>query len=278
MRTLISRACWLLALLCAVAISPARAAETPDDDNFYDGKIHVGITPYVWLPTINGQLRYNLSDIHEAAPNVSGTFDTSIGPNKYLSSLNFALMFSGQIRKGNVALISDFINLNAGNQTSSLLNVSGPRGDVTVGVTGSAQSHIAATLWTVGASGTLYHKENTSLDVLLGGRLVWMKASTDWQLSGNDGFLNAHGSASKNVTLGDAVVGAYGQYGLGKKWAIPYYIDVGTGDPNFTTQGLLGVKYGKLQVSYRYLYYGGNGAFVQNMRLNGPLVGYTLHF
>ena len=55
-------------LAAAFAAAPALADQTQDDGGFYDGNIHAQLTPYVWLPTINGTFRYNLSDIQDYIP------------------------------------------------------------------------------------------------------------------------------------------------------------------------------------------------------------------
>ena len=49
----------------------------------------VSVTPYLWLPNINGNINYNV-------PNGGGTgqIGVSVGPNSYLAKLNFAFMGS----------------------------------------------------------------------------------------------------------------------------------------------------------------------------------------
>jgi hypothetical protein len=282
------------ALTCALAFaSPARAQDlaqvaadvaTPapaatDSDPFYDGKLHVAFTPYIWLPTLNATFRYNLSDVHlpPGVPSRSGTIDASVGANKYLSNLNFALMGNAQFRFGNTALNTDLINVNASNQTTALVNLSGHFPNTTL--TGTAHTHAVGTIAQVAGSNTFYRNGNTTVDVLLGGRMMFTTGATDWQLTATNDVINRNGSASRSSTLGDAIVGSFGQFALGKRWAIPFYADLGTGDPNFTWQGILGIKYGQLGLTYRYLdYSNGSAGLVQNLRMNGPQLGYTLKF
>jgi len=52
------------------------------------------LTPYIWLPNINGQLKYSIPADGGGRPEV----DT--GPNNYLENLSFALMLAGEARKG----------------------------------------------------------------------------------------------------------------------------------------------------------------------------------
>ena len=83
--------------------------------------------------------------------------------------------------------------------------------------------------------------------------MMWFTTRDRLATERREGIINQTGSATKTQKLGDAVIGTYGQFGLGQKWSIPFYLDAGTGDPNFTWQGLSGVKYGNLALSYRFL-------------------------
>jgi len=271
---------WLKLFLCAVLVGGLTlhgSAARADDSDFYDGKIHVGFTPYIWLPTINGTFKYDLSDVHQSLPSTGGSFGVKIGPNNYLTNINFALMGAGQIRQGNWALVADYINTNVGAQNSSFVSVNGPLGRP-LAVTGSVQSRAVTQLLTVGPSYTVFRKDATAVNVLLGGRFVFATASADWQLSGPLGFLNPNGSASRSQNDGDVIIGTYGQFGLCKHWSVPYYFDMGTGTPSFTWQGLLGVKYGQASLSYRHLSYSGGTGLIQSLQLSGPQFGYSFRF
>ena len=91
----------LVRMLAAPAIigllfaAPARAAEDP-----YDGNLRFTFTPYVWLPSLDGTLHFDL-------PNGSPNVDASAGD--ILSRLDFAIMGTGDVRRGNWSLFTDFI-------------------------------------------------------------------------------------------------------------------------------------------------------------------------
>src|SRR5450631_4525295 len=57
--TLVAAFVVTLTCMLAAAAAVARAEDRPDDP--WDGKLHVDVTPYIWLPTINGTLRFALS-------------------------------------------------------------------------------------------------------------------------------------------------------------------------------------------------------------------------
>ena len=67
----------------------------------FDGNWHFSLTPYLWLPNINADLDF---DLPPRAAAVLGTevrrLSAEVGPNDYLSNLQFALMLSGEARKG----------------------------------------------------------------------------------------------------------------------------------------------------------------------------------
>src|SRR5262249_38130809 len=63
------------------------------------------LTPYIWLPNINGQLKYAIPPGGVAGPEV----DT--GPNNYLENLSFALMLAGEARKDKLSIFTDLIYL-----------------------------------------------------------------------------------------------------------------------------------------------------------------------
>jgi hypothetical protein len=59
---------------------------------------------------------------------------------------------------------------------------------------------------------------------------------------------------------------------------VPYYVDVGTGNSNFTWQGIAGVGYafhwGEVVAAWRYLDYNfKSGKAVEGVNFNGPAVG-----
>src|SRR5262249_62275322 len=72
------------------------------------------ITPYIWLPNINGQLKYAIPPGGVAGPEV----DT--GPNNYLENLSFALMLAGEARKDKLSIFTDLIYLDFDKEGSTV--------------------------------------------------------------------------------------------------------------------------------------------------------------
>ena len=63
------------------------------------------LTPYLWLPTIDGTLKYNLPPGSGGSPNVS------VGPTDWLDLLNFGALVGGTARKGRFSVFADFVYL-----------------------------------------------------------------------------------------------------------------------------------------------------------------------
>ena len=91
---------------------------------------------------------------------------------------------------------------------------------------------------------------------------------------------NRIGSRSVTGRDWDAIVGVKGRVGFGanREWFIPYYVDIGTGQSQFTWQGALGIGYvfswGEVVATWRYLDYNTkSGDKLNDLTINGPLLG-----
>ena len=90
-----------LATLAALALCGplSAAAQTPGNQWTFS------ITPYLWLPNIDGTLKYSIP------PGATGSPEVEVGPNDYLENLSFAMMISGEARKDRWSVFTDFIYL-----------------------------------------------------------------------------------------------------------------------------------------------------------------------
>jgi hypothetical protein len=269
-----------LALMTLIAISlPAYAGEPAPAD-----KWTFAVRPYLWAPSISGTLKYDIPPTGDGGANVD--FSSYV-----LENLNFALMLSAEARKGEWSVLTDVVYLDVESSDSKVKSVTftGPGGRIEFPVTADlgTQVKFSGVLWELAGAYTVARGGNSSLDVLAGFRLLNIKAETDL----NATFVDNTGtsialsrSVSQTESLWDGIVGIRGHVGLGdSKWAIPYYLDVGTGSSAWTWQGVLGIEYryswGELQLLYRYLYYDLKGdKLLQNVSLNGPVLGVNFRF
>ena len=83
----------------------------------------LSLTPYIWLPNINGTLKYAIP------PGGGGRPEVDTGPNDYLENLSFALMLAGEARKGRWSIFSDLIYLDFDSESSTVkaVNFGGER-------------------------------------------------------------------------------------------------------------------------------------------------------
>ena len=61
------------------------------------------LTPYLWLPVIDGALNYG------PPPGGGGNPNVEVGPTDWLDLLNFAVLVSGSARKDDFVMFSDFV-------------------------------------------------------------------------------------------------------------------------------------------------------------------------
>jgi hypothetical protein len=117
---------------------------------------------------------------------------------------------------------------------------------------------------------------------LAGARLLKIEESLDYQLNGTVGpsvVLPARiGSSEGRQSNWDAVIGIKGRaaFGAGKHWIIPYYLDFGAGDSEFTLQVAAGAgyqfKWGSVSATWRHLDYHLSSPPVESIDFDGPAI------
>lgn len=278
MRRVIAATGAAFALLGPLSVPGARAQSDANGWTF-------ALTPYVWLPNINGTFKYSVP------PGAAGSPDVSTGPNNYLQNLQHVLMLAGEARKDSWSVHADVIYLDFANQASSVkaINFGGPV--VGTNLNSSTSSSLKGFLWTLDGAYAFVETPRVTLAALGGVRYLSIRASTDWQLTGTVSgpggggpAFPASGSISQRADLWDAIVGVRGQVRLGEgHWSIPYYVDAGTGSSRLTWQALVGVTYafgwGDAVLAYRTLSYDqSDDKLLQNFRFSGPALGATFRF
>ncbi|NEX21929.1 hypothetical protein G3480_16725 [Thiorhodococcus mannitoliphagus] len=272
----------LAVLSISASPSAAPAAETTDP---YDGGWHFTLTPYLWLPNVNGRLNGQFP--RPIAPGGAdlGEFSasTEIGPNDYLEHLKLGVMATGEVRKGAWSAFTDIIYIDFGDQRSHVRDLTGPEGRSLSSVDRNATTSLSATVWTLAGAYTLVRDPRGSLDLLAGFRYVGIESDLKLSIRGSDGVLDTTRRASRDLTEWDGILGVKGQIRLGDgHWHMPYYLDVGTGSSNWTWQALLGVGYafdwGEVNLSIRSLSYDFDDKRDADLRMTGPTLGATFRW
>jgi len=268
----------LLALVMAAIFTVSAEAQTASPDNQWK----FSITPYLWMPSVDGTLNYS-------SPSGGGAPSVDVGADQILESLEAAFMISGEVRKGRWSMFTDFIYLELSNEDSSVQSINFGGTAVSSSANISTDSTLRGSIWTLGAGYAALPGRPVTLDVFGGLRYAGIEASTDWQLATTvtgpraGQTFSQTGGISERVDLWNGIIGIKGSVWLGdSNWSIPYYFDVGAGSGT-TWQGMLGIAYSwswiDLMLAYRHLYFDqGSDKLVQDMSFSGPALGVAFRF
>ena len=270
----------LLVLLIAAVFPVAAQAQSaaPADEWKFS------ITPYLWLPNINGTLKYGIP------PGAPGSPEVEVGPNQWLQSLETIVLLSGEVRKDRWSVFTDVIYLGFAKESSSVKAIDFGGSLVSSSLNVATSSWLRGTNVTLGAGYAVKAGKAAPLDVFAGLRYFDVSAGTDWQLTaavsgpGAGQTFPLSGSISGSIAIWGAIVGVRGRYQPGSSdWSVPYYLDIGTGTASLTYQAMLGIAYsfgwGDATLAYRDLYFDQkDDRFIQDLRFSGPALGATFRF
>ena len=269
---------FLLPLLLVLAL-PLQAA---DQDQW-----RFSLTPYMWLPTINGNLNYELPP-----SSGEGRFNVEIGPNDYLAHLKFAMLLNGDMRKGRYSAVSDVLYMNLGSEASTVRSIDfagGERLPVDTTVNSQTASALKVMLWTVAGGYTVNHDPDAPVDVIAGMRYIGIDTHAEWQLQttlstpGGEHTFPSSGSMKQRADLFDGIIGVRGRAHFGDRWTVPYYLDAGTGSAKWTWQAMTGISYGyrwgDVGLVYRHLAYDQKQpGILKNLNMSGPALAFSFRF
>lgn len=267
-------ACTIVTLASLGGALPAMAA---DSWSF-------SLTPYLWLPNVNGDLKYDV-------PEEGGAVAVEIGPNDYLSNLQLALMVAGEARKGKFSLVTDAVYLDFSGEKSNITSVDLGGGAIPVdtSVNVDTNTSLKGLEWTLAGGYAVSGNPDATLDLIGGFRYLGLDTEVGWNLTGtvtgpgSGQSFAREGSVSTEKDLWDGIVGLRGRVKLGERWNMPYYADIGAGSSELTWQAMLGVTYsygwGEFGLVYRHLeWQQGDEELVQKLAFDGPALSATFHF
>ena len=261
------------ALAIACALTPADATAQAADHWQFTGSLNL------YLPTIHG------SSIFPAS---GGGSPASVEMGSVLDHLQSTFMGSLEARKGQWGLFTDLLYLDLSTDRSGSRAISVGPAALPVGAAADVEFGLRGTVWTLGGSYRLPQAGAMPVDVIAGARMLDLRTSLDWTLSGNVGAIasgDRTGSRSSRMRNWDAIVGVKGRYplGAGGTWFVPYYLDVGTGESRLTFQAIGGLGYafswGDIAGTWRYLSYDfKDGGAIKDLRASGPMVSAIFHW
>jgi hypothetical protein len=237
-----------------------------------------GATLYGWLPSVKGATTFPQPP--------GGGSDISIDAADVLESLNFVAMGSFEARKGRWGGFTDLIYLDLGNQKSRTRNFQIGGMQVPADVTGDLTFDLKSTVWMLAGEYRTLTDAGLQLDAFLGGRMADVDQTLTYALSGNVGPVAGPDRAGRRkVSLNnwDVIVGFKGRFLLGdeRRWFVPFYADIGTGESDSTYQLMSGVgyafKWGEVVGQWRHLDYRFSGP-IEKLSFSGPAVAFNFRW
>jgi hypothetical protein len=219
------------------------------------------VTPYVWVPWVDGKFSYNLPE------RTGGAFGARVNMDaiNLLEALNFAVTVAAEARNGRFSVSTDFIYLDFGKSNSAVRSVDFAqvgRNPVSSALNAGTESSLRGGLWTLGGAYTLAAGRWGHADAFAGFRLFSIDARTDVRLAadivapgGGRSFART-GRLARDADLFDGLVGLRGRFVLGSGFHLPYAFDIGGGSSRLTWQAAGGIGYqtgwAGVTAGYRY--------------------------
>ena len=260
-------------LLAAAALMPGAASAQASDPWQFGAQI------YLFLPSIDGASDFPPSDSDPG---------TSVDVGRLIDTLQFVFMGSLEARKGRWGAMTDVIYLNVGGDESGTRDLT--IGDIPIPVTASAAVNydLGGWVWMIAGEYTVVSLSAYTMDVFSGARMLEIEQEIGWDLQGDIGGIpeaGRTGTSKVGRTNWDAIVGIKGRwrYRAENRWFVPYYLDVGTGESDYTWQTMAGIGYSwqwiETFAAWRYLDYElGEGRPLSSLSLNGPLLSVRFHW
>ncbi|CAH0131819.1 hypothetical protein [Roseomonas sp. CECT 9278] len=275
-------------LAAATALVAMSAAAQAQDTGLRPGW-SFEVAPYVWLPSVSADLRYDIPT------GLRGTADVKAEADDYFANLNFAMAFAATARYDRFSVLTDvmYVSAEAGSSRVSSVDVFDVRRNpVSSTLNAGGDSTLKTTLWMLAGGYTVASGAWGNVDLLAGFRYLGIEASTDYNLAltlvgprGNAGpTFGGAGRLSGRDNIWNGIVGVRGRINIAESGVfVPYYLDIGAGDSNLTWQGFTGIGYqagwAGVQLGWRYMSYDQGGtALVQNMTMSGAYLAVNFSF
>ncbi|MBL0057798.1 MAG: hypothetical protein IPP35_01430 [Elusimicrobia bacterium] len=275
----------LLGMFCVLYGQNNLSAETISSSSWKNDWTFA-VTPYFWFADIGATIQHG---------SAGGSKETNvkIGTDDYLDNLKMAFPLALEAREGRWFILSDFLYMRLADEKSKVESTefnSGGLIEVSASLDAGTNTTLEMTGWTVLSGYQWIESNKGSFEPMFGFRYFGTRAETNWNLSaaingpGPGDTFQKSGNAIDRETLWDILIGFRGKARLGQTpLSIPYYLDLGTGEADFTWQAMAGLTYafhwGEISATYRQLEYQTSGSsLLQDLRFSGPSVGVSFQF
>ena len=205
-----------------------------------------------------------------------------------LDALKFTFMGTFEAQKGTWGLFTDLIYLDLGKSKTESRDFTIGGASVPAGVTANLSLDLKSWVWTIAGLYSLTATPHNTTNLLFGARMVDLKQTLDWGINGDIGQIGLPGRSGRSeldATNWDVIVGLKGVATLdeARRWVLPYYVDIGTGQSKFTWQALAGIGYSfdwaTMTLAWRHLEYDfGSSERVKDISFSGPFFGLSFRW
>jgi hypothetical protein len=267
----------MLCLVTGALLSTGAAAQAaqPGTDA---GAWQFTATIYGWVPTIDGRVNF---------PGDIGSSDIHASMGDVISHLKMTFQGSLDVNNGRWGIFNDIVYVDVGGVESQTKNFLIGSVGIPATATADLSLDLKSLIWTVAGEYRVASDRAWTVDLLGGVRMMRMKPTLDYSITGDLGSVITGREGSKQVdeTVWDGIVGVKGRYafGDGGKWFVPFYLDVGTGQSQLTWQVSGGIGYaydwGSVFATWRYLDYRfKSGTALDNLSMSGPMLAVALQW
>lgn len=256
-------------------LATAQSAQVPAQA----GPWRFGASVYGYLPSIDGK---------SSSPADSGGTQINVNADKILDALEMTFMGSFDAHNGRWGVFTDVLYLSVGGDKQRSRDFSIGNAALPANTTANLDLDLKGLIWTLAGEFRLPSEPRLKLDVLAGARLLDLRQTLRWNITGDLGPIQPAGRSGTSETeldLWDGIVGLKGRASLGNMghWSVPFYLDVGTGESDLTWQVAGGISYafswGELTAMWRYLAYEmKSGKGLEDLNFNGPMIGATFRW
>lgn len=213
--------------------------------------------------------------------------DTTAGPkidipfHDIISDLDMAVMGSLWARKDKLKLYADIIYLDIDDSEKGSFSIPiGPRGRELIEVGDKINWELKAWIVQPMAAYRVYETPKYSIDFTAGARYLWIEVDLELRTTGP--FANRKVKTSDSGHNWDGIVGIKVDYEFNDKWGVGVYFDGGSGDSDYTWQGVAGLNY-KFDsftgvFGYRHLKWDFNSGPLEDLKISGPYAGARFTF
>jgi hypothetical protein len=263
----------------AGALLPMSAAAQSAQPGWEAGKWQFTATVYGWFPTINSKVNF---------PGDLGSTNIHVPFHDIFDHLKMGAMGALDAHNGRWGMFTDVLYLDVGGIKSQSRDFSIGNIGIPAGTTADLNLDLKSWVWTVAGEYRVASDPAWTVDLLAGARMLYMKPTIGWSITGDLGPVFLPGRSGSKViteTLWDGIVGVKGRYAFGDnhEWFLPFYLDVGTGQTKLTWQGVAGVGYafrwGDVSATWRYLDWNAkSGKPIADLNMGGPMLAVAFHF